>query len=290
MPSIELLLEYDDLFLYSPSFLIAEQAEGAGAVFEGKAVGTASLADLSLKNVMHELVGPQLPNYAKERKKGQSVGKRKLKDVQGRVRTALLTEIGRYEAGATSGKALQASVEKLMKMAWRDVFMAGIRASGKPPTGPGTKSLVYLAKGDDKWLKGAVQHEMRYLNGFMRAVIDQTYKMSLDRRVEMYVRTLESFYDSARVIGMPSDVVFHWSGPWDERSCKGCDYLFQHNPYTKATLPTVPRAGLTPCLSNCRDRLLIRRVGAAAVAKVEAESKTREQHVRALQRIKRKKG
>ena len=290
MSPIDLLIQYDDLFLYSPSFLIGEEAEQAGHVFEGKAIGTAALADISLKQVMQELVGPQLPNYAKERKTGQTVGKRKLKDVQARARTALLVEIGRFEAGATDATTLKASAAKLMKMAWRDVFLAGVRASGKPPTLPGSKALVHLSPGDDKWLKGAMAHEVRFLNSFMRAVVGQTYKMALDQRVEMYVRSLESFFDNARVIGMPPGTLIHWTGPWDDRSCPGCNYMFKNNPYTKYTLPTVPRAGMTQCLTNCRDRLLLRRVGAEAAAAAVEGKKTRQQHVGALRRLKRKKG
>jgi hypothetical protein len=62
--------------------------------------------------------------------------------------------------------------------------------------------------------------------------------------------------------------------------------LFRNNLYTKKTLPTVPRSGATVCLTNCRDRLLVRRVDSKTALETTYGGKTREQHVGALARIK----
>lgn len=131
-------------------------------------------------------------------------------------------------------------------------------------------------------------HEMRFLNKFIAAVTEGTYKMPLDRRTKMYVDALESFYDSARVIGLPATSVLRWTGKKDNRVCASCQYLHKHNPFHKRTLPTVPRAGLTICLTNCRDRLLVRVVESAKAIEVLQGSKyTRDGHVRNLLEIKR---
>jgi hypothetical protein len=178
-----------------------------------------------------------------------------------------------------------------MKTAWRDVYLAGIRAGGFPGQGAGKgKMLVQLSSemGDEHWLKTAMQHEMRFLNKFLNAIVEDDFVMPLDRRARMYVNALTSFYESARMISLPDTVLIHWSGPDDKVTCPSCRYLFENSPYTKFNLPTTPRAGMTLCLTNCRDKLVVRRVGADQVQAVLTESKyTRGGHVSNLRKIKR---
>ena len=57
--------------------------------------------------------------------------------------------------------------------------------------------------------------------------------MPYPRRIHMYARSLMSFFDSARVIGLPDTSVIHWLGPDDQVTCEGCKYLFAHSPYSK---------------------------------------------------------
>jgi hypothetical protein len=270
-------MEFDDLFIYGASFLSLD---------EGKAIGTAERYDLRMvADIARDkaLMDPRA--FATERKRGQTVGKRKLVEVQDRVRDRLLVLISDYQTRSISEAQLRAKAKALMHEAWRQVFFAGVRASGTQ--GSVRKPELFFEGRDDKWLKGAIQHEMRFLNGFMDAVINETYRMPLDRRVEMYVNALTAFYESARVMGMPDNVVIHWAGPHDKRTCASCRYLFEHSPYNRTTLPTAPRSGLTQCLTNCRDRLFIRRVELHEALRIGAESGSRESHIRALRRIKR---
>ena len=227
-------------------------------------MGTAQEIDLLFLDLDQTISAATNPKeFSTERKKGTTVGKRVLKREQERVGPALLKLLQDHEAGKVgSFAAFKKKAMAIMKPAWKRVFEAGVRATGIKGEGIGSTGagapLVLLEPEDEKWLRSAMQHEMRFLNGMLRAVEDQTYKMPLPRRVQMYVRTMESFYDSARAIGLPATVLIHWKGKNDERTCVGCKYMFEHSPFTKKTLPTVPRSGMTPCLSNCRDRLLIR--------------------------------
>lgn len=41
-------------------------------------------------------------------------------------------------------------------------------------------------------------------------------------------------------------------------NCEGCALMMEWTPFTKETLPAVPRDGSTPCLSNCRHRIVAR--------------------------------
>jgi hypothetical protein len=175
-----------------------------------------------------------------------------------------------------------------MKSAWKQVFLAGLRAGGTVGEGSGPgKTLVKLDTGDDLWIKNAMTHEMRFLNGFVNAVIDETYKMDPMRRAGMYVDALSSFYESARVIALPSNIRVWWKGPHDKKTCESCNYLFEHSPYSKWTLPTTPRSGMTLCLTNCRDRLFVRRVPPeVAEEDVKGLLVRRNRHIRDLRKIK----
>lgn len=280
--------EQDELFILAPSILQFEALELG--LLEGKSVGTSAELDLlflDLDKTIQAKIRPK--QFSTERKKGVQIGKRVLEDVQRRVERGLLSIMLRHDAGGyPSYEAFREDAIRLMKPAWKQVFEAGVRSTGIRRGGRQGGPLVKLSADDQKWLRSAMTHEMRFLNGFMRAVEEGTWKMPLPRRVKMYVRTLEAFYDSARVIGLPATVMMHWVGENDERTCLGCKYLFEHSPYTKKTLPTVPRAGLTPCLSNCRDKLLIRQSTSEAVISRTEDSLTRETHIKNLRRIKSK--
>jgi len=278
-----------DPFVFAPSFQLAESLEAGGELFEGKAIGTAKLQDLKLMQNIASFPYTLAPNANTEAKKGQTVGRRKMLEVQQRTKAALLSLILNFQSKKISESEFRKSATKTMKTAWRDVYLAGIRASGVSGTGAGKgKVLVNLHAMDEGWLKGAMSHEMSFLNGFLEDIVTDSYKMPLERRAEMYVRALTSFYESARVIGMPENVLIHWAGPGDKKTCLSCRYLFENSPYTKLNLPTTPRAGMTLCLTNCRDRLFVRRVDLKEVQTRLEESKyTRGGHVANLRRIKR---
>lgn len=286
----KLCVDEDDLFIFAPSFLLAEEMAARGELFEGKSVGTAKELDLLFLDLDQTIRARIRPNkFADERKKGVTVGKRILDRVQRTVERDLLRVMRNQELGKYgSTKSFHDAAVRVMKPAWKEVFEAGVRSTGIKGTNSKTGPVVRLDPEDEKWLRSAMQHEMRFLNGFINAVEEGSYKMPLPRRVRMYARTLEAFYDSARVIGLPATVVLHWKGKNDERTCVGCKYMFENGPYTKKTLPTVPRAGMTPCLSNCRDKLLIRQTDPQTVINMTEKSKTRMTHIKNLRKLKAK--
>lgn len=280
--------EYDDLLVLAPSFVAYRDG-----LLEGKSIGTAKEIDLLFLNMDRTIKARMDPEgFARERKVGVTVAARALRDIKERVERELLRLVLKHAHGNSELMDFRGRVVKLMKTAWRDVFHAGVRSTGIKGIGSGGRGpLVQLDPEDEAWLRSAMTHEMGFLNKFIAAVHGGTWKMPLPQRVLMYVNTLTSFFDSARVIGLPATVILHWVGPNDERSCEGCRYLFAHSPYTKKVLPTVPRASLTPCLTNCRDRLLIRQATPEAVVRITNASKyTRSGHVKNLRRIKARHG
>jgi hypothetical protein len=263
----------------------------APSVVEGKSVGTAAHSDLALaKNLIkNHKAGP---DFAGEVKQGVTVGRKKLAEVEERTLRKLNSLIVNFQAGKTTEESFRSRIVEAMKSAWRDVFLAGIRASGTPGYEVGKGKLIIpdvISSVDEGWLKSAMSHEMQFLNNFLDSVVEGKGTMPALKRARMYVDALESFYNSARVIGLPgSNVAIHWVGPEDKAKCAGCRYLAEHSPFTKLNLPTVPRAGLTACLTNCRDRLLVRRVPESEVKTITEEHKySRDAHIRNLRNLKR---
>ena len=272
-----IIAEYDDLFIYAPSYLLHER----GMLTEGKAIGTANLADITM---ISSQVRGDLDTFAKERKIGQTVGKRILKKTQKNVYKVLVRLITSYQNERIDEKEFRERVVKMMKKAWSDVYLAGVRSSGVE-AGKG-KDLVFLKYKEDKWLKGAMKHEMQFLNKFIADVVVGGGKMPYPRRAKMYADAFSSFYDSARVIGMPNAVALYWTGKHDDRTCEGCKYLAKHSPFTKYNIPCTPRSGLTSCLTSCRDRLLIRKVPSKKVLELENKGLKKETHIRNLRKLK----
>lgn len=284
--TIEPVPIFDPPFVWLPSAILGAEADARGDLFEGKALGTAKEIDLVLLTDPTMLATMDPEGYAKERKSGVTVGKRKLDAVMDATEAELGSLINQFESGSLSPKEFRKEAVRVMKKAWRDVFIAGVRASGQPPTK--TKGvLTKVSPVDEKWLQGAIKHEMTFLNSFLADVVAGKGKMPYLRRASMYVRALTSFYESARVIGLPANSLIYWKGPNDKRTCPSCSYLFAHNPYTKKTLPTTPRSGLTICLTNCRDRLLIRRVAPEEVLAAQEAGLARGTHIANLRRVKR---
>lgn len=286
MHATDLIFEYDDRFVFAPSVLAYERAL-AGGLTEGKAIGTAPEADLVFLDkdrTMDAFLNPE--QFGKDRKSGTTVGKKTLKKVQSRIEGELNKQIFDFQSGAIDEKEFRTRAVKTMKRAWKEVFIAGVRSSGVKS--PVQKEMIpALSADDEKWLRSAMQHEMRFLNGMLAAVIEETWVMPLPRRVKMYADALESFYDSARVMGLPANISVHWLlRHRDEKVCPSCWYLDEHSPYSKKTLPTTPRSGLTICLTNCRCRLLLRIVEQDKALALMQASPTRGTHIKRLRKIK----
>lgn len=88
-------------------------------------------------------------------------------------------------------------------------------------------------------------------------------RMAFGPRAAMYSQAIEGAYQLGAVERSPDGEAIWWRlGVC--RHCASCPTLAANSPYTRATLPTVPRAGATECRSRCRCYLEFRRSGAAA--------------------------
>ena len=118
MTDVRDLVQYDDLFIFLPSFTIAEEA--GWPLDEGKYVGAAKEVDLVLLDkdkTMDALLRPQ--DFANARKKGVTVGKRALKRVKKRAFAEMLPLVLSHDRGETWNTDFQKDLERVMKRAWR---------------------------------------------------------------------------------------------------------------------------------------------------------------------------
>lgn len=141
-------------------------------------------------------------------------------------------------------------LRELFKDYYHQAFMLGYESSG-------LSDFIEVDKEELKWVDSALREETKYLLKFLQDVATSQGKMDYLKRWEMYVNTLDHVYWGGRMVVVPEGFVIDWVLMPAEH-CEGCILLAKNSPYTRDTLPTTPRAGATPCLSNCKCRLRIR--------------------------------
>lgn len=107
--------------------------------------------------------------------------------------------------------------------------------------------------GDDE-RRSLVYHttqEMKFLEKFADDVINNGGKMQYSRRLQMYVDGLNAVFMYGRVTYLDSNVDINWELGETDKHCIDCLTYAVKSPYKKNTLPTVPKAGNSACLSNC---------------------------------------
>ncbi len=152
--------------------------------------------------------------------------------------------------GKLSREKAEKQLRKLFRKKYQEAFTSGWRSSG-------IAEWVSLSEEDWQWLESSLQEEFTYLSNFLDDIEKGYQKMPYKKRWSMYAETLEHVFLTGKLSVIPEEYVIDWIITEAEH-CKGCIYLKKHSPYTVFTLPTVPKAGLTPCLSNCKCKLRVR--------------------------------
>lgn len=127
-----------------------------------------------------------------------------------------------------------------------------------------TLDKIQLTESDLEFIEGAAQREAEYFGNFLQDVVDFEDGVDPDgvrklmpfaNRVELYQKTLDSMVYAGAVASLHPDTIVWWELSPHCIHCEGCLALSAANPWTVSTLPTTPRAGGTPCLSNCQCHL-----------------------------------
>jgi hypothetical protein len=225
------------------------------ALQEGKAIGTALMKanvgerDLSMRYLPRGRIRDAIQRAAQNAPAA-------LAQVYVNHRGALLGVVNGMSVGRLTRDEARVRSAKLTREAYERVREIARRASAVDTLAH--EGRIYAE--EEKWFRSAVREEIGYFHAFLEDV-RRGRAQNIPERVEAYVRALRFMYEAARVQAMPDNVLLYWTGPrqaQDEHVCDGCEYLMERSPFTKDTLPAVPRDGMTQCLTNCRHRILVR--------------------------------
>lgn len=209
-----------------------------------------------------------------------TVAKKQFDALQERLGGGIVEYTQDYLAGKINKTRWTNWVRHLLREAYQEAFQLGFKSSGAEDVRAGVATF------DKEWVATAARQELTFLNKLLREIQEGTYKGALERRLRAYSESLQNVFYSGRVMGTPAGHIIDWVGPHDRHTCNGCNFLIEHSPYTKITLPTTPRAGDTRCRNNCRCRLIIRQVGQQRYEAVEKAHRSKRWYQEKLQRLK----
>lgn len=216
---------------------------------------------------------------------------RKLKD---NTRKQLMQLIVAHQSGGLKRTPFVKRVKALMRDAYYKSFSLGIQATGigRLVNWPNPKAFQ-LSDADKRWVNSAIQQEGFYLKAFLKAVTAGTGRMPYHMRAKMYVETLDSMYESGRVVGTPDTSLAYWvttRKPGRSPICPSCRQLAAWSPYLRKNVPTTPKAGMTICLTNCRCRLSLMTVTPDRLEQYRKKQRSMTYMINRLLQIKRTKG
>lgn len=76
-------------------------------------------------------------------------------------------------------------------------------------------------------------------------------------RAQLYAERVRGTANTGMVGNLPETTLIYWRLGPNEDHCPDCPVLAKGGPYIPKTLPTVPGAGMTECLVNCKCELEI---------------------------------
>jgi hypothetical protein len=268
---------------------------------EGKAFGSSKARTGTRDSILLSRLKSS-PNYQRNLETRRSQGKDAFNRLKEEARIELHGLLRRYWDAEISLADVRRDSADFFQHFYTKVWEAGRGASGLDLYMP--EALPTRAEAE--WLKSAIREELTFWQSFMTEVekgeaqfademdpMDLTLRpparnYTVEERIDMYLAGLEGIYENGRVSAMPSNLLFYWFGPkpGERGICKGCTYIVERQPFTKDTLPAVPRTGSTPCLMNCRHKLVVRQASAKEVANREAALPSRETMVKQLSSLK----
>jgi len=254
IPDTRIVYVHDDPGI--PEGMSADPFAGIESLLaEGKAIGSASMKanvgerDRFMRNIPTARVREAI-------QRSSANASRVLTRIYNSYRRSLQGVVGDLSAQTTDIREARLRSSKLIREAYERVRVVARNASGMARLGADTA----IFREEEKWFRSAVREEVGYFHGFLDDIENnRTHRIA--ERVEDYTKAIRFMYEAARVQAMPDNVLLYWTGPRkrdDPKVCEGCEYLMERSPFPKDTIPAVPRDGQTPCLVNCRHRILVR--------------------------------
>ena len=178
---------------------------------------------------------------------------KKLDKVVARLEKEMLSTLKKFRADKISKTKFKETMKSRLTIAYQDAYALGTRASGLVRA---TDLSFHTGSDEKRWIQSAISQEQTYFNKFLADLLKGQSLPIAKRRISNYANAVRSIFDSSKVVQLPDNVIIHWvlqSG----NPCPECRLLHRLSPFTKATLPTTPKAGSTRCLSYCYCKLRI---------------------------------
>lgn len=170
----------------------------------------------------------------------------------------------RFAAGELSVERWMQEFDALLKAGHTDAHLIGQRAAG------GFEDVATARF----WGGYFAQTEAQYMQGFALDLLamDPRYfgedgewrADAMHNRMRLYLGKTRGTAGYGFVHGSPPGSQYDWELMALEDHCEDCPVIAAGGPYTKETLYTTPGAGDTPCLGNCKCRL-VRKDGAVGI-------------------------
>jgi hypothetical protein len=142
-----------------------------------------------------------------------------------------------------------------------------------------------LTEEDKRWVETFLRKEFSFWKNFVQDIQSNQGKLPYSRRLELYVKTLKSVYNSGRILEAPPHTLYYWLKNPAEH-CSQCIYLAKHSPYIKSNIPTIPGSGSTSCRANCKCQIQCKIVSFFEYKKIAHNAPTRETLLREMQAFK----
>lgn len=231
--------------------------------------------------------------FKKGRKAATSAANRRLKKIQKDFKSDAKEIVKRYLNAKDAGnkpsyKRFRKTLRNKLRKAHTEAFYLGLASSGQK-TFTTTRKLQ-VSKAHREWLETAIKEELAYFQKLLDGIKSgKVSKKRAESRLDNYTAAMRHVYYTGRTLGTPDGMAVDWVTAQDRKVCQSCSFLAKHSPYTKHTLPTTPRAGMTRCLANCRCRLVMREVSPETYKKIQNKHRSKQWYHRRLQALKSRK-
>ena len=171
-----------------------------------------------------------------------------LNDLQAQYGRVIRGIIGNVQSGSVPPDSAVLEFADEVRRAFAEAYTFGKAHGGwpaKPQVDVGESEGILLRAGQ----------EAEYFRDLADAALDPDRRGRVSARIEAYVHKLWGEYQRGIVAAL-GDVALDWILDPQADHCADCPRLTMGSPYTKDTLPTVPGAGDTQCLSQCRCRIV----------------------------------
>jgi len=170
--------------------------------------------------------------------------------------------------------AVQRSIDEfkeICRKAYEGAYDAGIMRAGSP--------MVQNAELSDLTSRAIDEMVNKEAEFFAKRLSEKTVSTDIMSTIaERYGASAKAVFWNGLISGSTNDQQFRWQlGSVLTEHCDDCLELAANSPYTKDTLPTVPRAGDTKCLWRCKCSLIP--IGGPGVHMGGAEEPGEEKYV-----------